>query len=153
MSRSHGRLAFGLFAGVAIGVVVEPLFFWPIDSAFDPGHFILRFYHIRLPCIWPAALGASCAIVAAIVGGVEVHGLPRHLIAGTLAGVVLGGVVIGGFVFPAIAIHYGNDVFPSKAIASYRLAGISMGSPFGALCGFLIGLGYHFRSRYKATLR
>lgn len=137
----------GLFAGLVLGLLVEILFFWPHDPDLDPKHFILHVGRSRLPVIGPGIACATCAFVAAIAGGFEIKGLVKHVIVGVLVGVVVGSVVIGGFVFPAIAVALKDPAYPTKAHASYQLAGMLRGVPMGALVGFAAGLGYNCYSR------
>ena len=146
MGRLVIRAACGLFAGLVLGLLIEPLLFWPNDPDIDPKHFILHVDRIRLPLIGPAISCAMCTFAAAIAGGTEIRGIIKHLVVGALVGVVVGGVIIGGFLFPAIATALTDTTVPTKYYAGYRVTGMFVGIPVGALLGLVSGLGFHFCS-------
>lgn len=151
--RSMGRLviraACGLFAGLVLGLLIEPLLFWPNDPDIDPKHFILHFGRIRLPLIGPAISCTTCALVTALAGGTEIRGIVKHLVVGALVGVVVGGVIIGGFIFPAIATTLTDTTLPTKYYAGYRVTGMFLGIPVGALLGLVFGMVFHFCLRSR----
>jgi hypothetical protein len=127
--RTLWRALAGAFAGVILGSLTEVLF-W--DGPPSTG--------VRFPLTGALIGGAVTALFGVLLGSLKLRGGIRIVLLAALAGVVVG-LLAGAFVYPPLmmALYGASNPLIGKLGASYRITGILVGIPVGAVWGLALG--------------
>jgi hypothetical protein len=123
------RALAGASAGVILGSLTEVLL-W--DGPPGPG--------VRFPVAGALIGGAVTALLAVLIGSLKFRGGGRIVLLAALAGIDIG-LLAGAFVYPPLmtALYGANNPTLGTIAASYRITGILVGIPVGAVWGLALG--------------